>query len=265
MSRTLNLVECSLTRARTLRTLGAEREALRAFTRLSNLRELKPGVAEEIQSHLAQMLLDRGQPRRARRHLAAALAHQPDNAHYHHLMAGALEADVRSTPGRALDHRRRAAELAPDRPRYLSDYGLLAVHEGQTEAGLAALRRAHELAPGDPEILAQLVEGLCHTEQYEEARSTARAAVFRNSHDERFRRLWDDFQFQQLGAAQESARRRNLGDADADQPRILPFVRPAPGTTPTGSGGRIIRRDRAARRAAPHFWGTRQLPDQKHA
>jgi tetratricopeptide (TPR) repeat protein len=261
----LNLVECSLSRARMLQKLGAEREALRAFTRLANLRGLEPGVAEEIQSRLAEMLLDRGQLRQARRHLAAALAQQPNDAHYHHLMAAALEADARAEPGRALAYRRRAVQLAPDQPRYLSDFGLLAIREGQTEEGLRALRCAHELAPNDPDVLAHLAEGLCHAERYKEARAAVRAAMFRNASDERFRQLWDDFQFQQLGAEQESARRRHLAETSRDGPMVLPFVRPQAGTTPAGSGGRIIRRDRAARRAAPHLAERARRPDQKHA
>src|SRR5262249_6370259 len=157
-----------------LQALGVEHEALHALGRLSGFRELEPEVAEEVQSRLAEILGNRGKYRRARRHLAAALAHQPDNPHYHHLLARAVEADVRCEPGRALDHWRRALELDPDQARYLSDFGLLAVREGPTEEGLTALRRALELAPDDVAVLAKVAEGLCHAGLAEEARTALR-------------------------------------------------------------------------------------------
>jgi Tfp pilus assembly protein PilF len=259
MSRTLNLVDYVLARGRKLHQIGVEDEALRAFTQLARFRELEPEVAKEIQSTLAEILLQRGKFHRARRHLAAALAHQPDNPHYHHLMAAADLADAFGQPERALDSWRRALALEPDQPNYLSAFGLLAVREGQTEQGLTALRRAHELAPDDPAVLAKLAEGLCHAGQHDEARTALRAALFRNGRDHRFRDLWDTFQFQQLRAEQESARHRRQAGTPDDGPAVLPFVRPSP----TGTGGKTIRRDRAGRRAPPHF--PAQLPGRKHA
>jgi len=263
MSRTLNLVAEVLARGRKLHKLGVENEALKSFGHLSQFRELEPDVAEEVQSRLAEILFKHGKFHRARRHLAAALAHQPENPHYHHLMATAIAADVRAEPARALEHWRRALQLDPTQSRYLSDFGLLAVQDGQVEEGLTALRRAHELAADDPAVLAKLTEGLCHAGLSTEAGTVLRAALFRNARSHPVRQLWNDFQFKQLRAQQEAARQQRLADTPDEAPKVLPFVRPEPGSMPSRSGGRIIRRDRAGRRAGPHF--PAGIPDQKHA
>jgi len=263
MSRTLNLVAHVLSRGRKLHKLGAENEALKSFGQLSRFRELEPEVAEEVQSRLAEILVKRGRFRRARRHLAAALAHQPENPHYHHLMATAVDADVHGEPARALEHWRQALQIDPTQARYLSDFGLLAVREGQVEEGLTALRQAHELAADDPAVLAKVTEGLCQAGLCEEARTILRAALFRNSRSVAVRQLWNAFQFNQLRAQQEAARQQHLANTPDEEPMLLPFVRPAPGSMPARSGGRIIRRDRTGRRAGPHF--PSGIPDRKHA
>jgi Tfp pilus assembly protein PilF len=261
MSRTLNLVAQVLTRGRKLHKLGAEREALQTFGQLSRFRHLEPEVAEEVQSRLAEILVKRGKFRRARRHLAAALAHQPTNPHYHHLMATAIEADREGEPAQALEHWRQALRHDPTQPYYLSDFGLLAVREGQVEEGLAALRQALALAADDPAVLAKVVEGLCHADFCDEARTAVRTALFRNPRSLPIRQLWDDFQFNQLRARQQAARQRRLALSTNDEPTVLPFRRPPPGSETAGS--RIIRRDRAGRRLPPHL-GT-WIADKKHA
>ena len=60
--------------------------------------------------------------------------------------------------------------LDADQPRYLGDFGILALCLGHNEEGLAALRRGVDLAPDDPEAVGKLVEGLCLAEQPAEAR-----------------------------------------------------------------------------------------------
>jgi Tfp pilus assembly protein PilF len=263
MSRTLNLVAQLLARGRKLHQLGVENEALRTFGQLARLRLLEPEVAEEVQSRLAEILLRRGRFRRARRHLAAALAHQPDNPHYHHLMATAIDADVQEQPSRALVHWRRALQLDPTNTSYLSHFGVLAIREGETEEGLKALRQAHQLAADDPAVLSRLSEGLCHAGLHEEARTALRAALFRNPRAHEVRQLWNDYQFKQLQHQQQAARRLRLAAEADDEPTLLPFVRPAPGAAGSTPGGRVIRRDRAGRRTPPHF--PCRIPDKKHA
>jgi tetratricopeptide (TPR) repeat protein len=223
MSRTLNLVDRLLARGRRLHRLGATHEALRTFGRLTAFRELPPAVARRAQAHLARIHLRGRRPARARRHLAALLLHDPKNAAYHYRMARAAAADPRCDRGRALEHCRRATQLAPRHGGYLSTFGILAVRQGRVEEGLGALCRAVELAPHDPRVLGRLVRGLCLADRGDLARPALLAGLFRNGTDGRFRRLWCDFQFGQLRLHQQRTRRR---EADAAHgPALLPFIR----------------------------------------
>src|SRR5258708_4561500 len=136
MSRTLNLCDHLLSQGRHFQQLGVDHLALRSLTRLARLRELPPPIAEETQSRLAELLLKQGKFTQARRHLAAALAHQPDNAAYHHLMAVALEEDPKGDRDLALEHYRRSVEFDADNPYYHCDAVLFALRHGATDEAL---------------------------------------------------------------------------------------------------------------------------------
>jgi tetratricopeptide (TPR) repeat protein len=247
MSTTLNLADRLLSLARTYHDLGRTHDAQRILARLSAFRELPPPVAEETQARLAEIHLDSQRFSRARRHLTAALGHQPKSARYHHLMAQAIEADPKSDPQRAAEHARRSLELEPDQPDCLCEAGLLAIRLGQTEEGIAQLRRAVELRPEDPDILARLVEGLHQAGRTEEARKALRLALFRNGRDRRLRKLWNGFQFDQLRREQETSRLQRTGRAD-DGPVILPFIR-----IESGDAARDrVRHDGPASLPSPH-------------
>src|SRR5262249_21335378 len=148
--------------------------------RLAGFQELPSHLAEETQVRLAEIHLRRNRPRKACRCLTAVLAHQPDSARYHYLMARAVEADRRAEPERALEHYRRSLEIDPEQSDCLSEGGLLAVRLGQSKQGLRDLRRAVELAPDDPACLKRLTKGLCLTRRPDEARAALRAAMFRH-------------------------------------------------------------------------------------
>src|SRR3954447_2164718 len=83
MSRTLNLVDGLLLMGRRHQQLGRARDALTILARLASFRELPREVAEETQARLGEIQLRRRKYHRARRHLAAALHHDPENARYH--------------------------------------------------------------------------------------------------------------------------------------------------------------------------------------
>lgn len=259
MSKTLNLVERLLAMGRKLQGLGLYVEAMRLLTRLANLRDLPPEVAEETQQRLAEIQLHRRKFARARRHLAAVLTHQPQSAHYHHLMGGAIAADRECDPRRAIDYYRRCVELDPAHPGYLCDFGLTALQMGQSHEGLKALRRAFELAPDDPGIVSKVVEGLRDEGEMAEARLKLRTAQFRNPRDSRFQKLWNDFQFQVLWADQQEDQPKAMAEVN-DEPTLLPFVRPEKPQT-----GRILRRDAAARPTAPHLPQPTRVADRKQA
>ena len=87
MSMTLNLVDRLLARGRHFQQLGRDHDAIDTLGRLSRFASLPAEVAEETQARLAEIHLRGNRPRKARRHLTAALVHQPTNARYHLLLS----------------------------------------------------------------------------------------------------------------------------------------------------------------------------------
>ncbi len=265
MSMTLNFAQRLLAMGQNYQQLGRNHDALRYLGRLAGFRDLEPEVAERTQISLAEIYLARRHFHKARRHLTAALAHQPNHARYHHLMAMAWAADEKGDRRRAADHYRQALRLDPDQPVCLSEFGLLALEIGQTQEGFDCLFRAVELAPDDPMVVGRLAEGLVQEDRIEEARRVLQAALFRNSRDPRFRKLWNDFQFQQLQCEQQRGRAA-AGANSADQgPTLLPFVRVVPQSDAVPGPATIIRCDAPAPPAAPHRTRPRKLPHQRHA
>jgi Tfp pilus assembly protein PilF len=263
MSTTLNLAHGLLARGILLQELGRTHDAQKILTGLLGLRELPDAVAREAHFCLAEIELQHRDYHRARRHLAAVLAHCPDDARYHHLMAGILDQDEDADPQRAYQHYRRSLQLNPNHAGCLGDFGLLALSLGENQEGLQALRRAAELEPDEPETIGKLVEGLCELDQADEARRVLWAALFRNPRHAGFRKLWSDFQFQQLQQAQEMIERSI--SANTKRPVILPFA-PAQAASPSTANQRgTIRKDGASSPRPPHSTGPSRLPGKKRA
>jgi tetratricopeptide (TPR) repeat protein len=247
MSRMLGLVDSLLVAGRKQQQLGREGEALKIFKRLASFGDLPEGVAEETQARLGEIQVRRGHYRKARRHLAAALAHQPQSSRYHALMAGALAADDRKGDRElALAHYRLALDLDGDDPDCLSEYGLLAVRMGETGEGFAALRQAVEMCPSNPELVTRLVDALGEEGREDEARQVLRLAVFQNPRDARFQRLYGDWRFHELRRQQQSEIRGMTAASGTSGPRILPFVRMSDQGREEAKGrvsAKIVRRD----------------------
>jgi tetratricopeptide (TPR) repeat protein len=264
MSTTLNLVDHLLSRGRHLQEIGREQDALSLLERLAGFRQLPPKVAEETQVRLSELLLDRGEFESARRHLTAALLHRPFSARYHFLMASALEADDKGDDRRALEHYRLSLEIEGDQPECLGEAGLLALRLGKVAQGLRWLRRAVELAPDKPEVVARLVDALSEIGRTNEARLTLRAAMFRNHRDSRFRKLWTDFHFHELREEQETLRQTRWEiNSDEEKPVFLPFLRPVSPPPPAAASSKRVRRDSASPLPSPHSPRRRRL--RKHA
>jgi len=223
-SMTLNLVDRLLHSARNLHEHGQHKAAAKILGQLSGLGELPREVAEEAHVRLAEIHLEHDRLKQARRHLAAALAHDPDCPHYHYLLAIAVEDDPNCDPQKAGVHYRRALRLDPDHADHQCDYGLYAIRNGQTRAGLAALRRAAKLAPDEPSILGRVAETLRQADRCDEAKDLLRAALFRHPRDRRFRELWNQHQFNLLHADQNQGKERYA--TVAEEPVILPFPHP---------------------------------------
>jgi len=266
MSKTLNLVDILLARGRNLQALGRTQDALQVFGQLARLRELPAEVAEETQVRLAEIQSGYRDHAQERRHLSAALTHQPNNARYHYQLAKALDLDEQGDPERAYEHYRRSLQLDPDQPGCLGEFGLLALSLGKIKEGMEALRRGAELAPDDPEAVGNLVEGLLELEQPEEARQLLRDAVFRNPRHLGFRKLWNDFRFYLAREQQEASRHsRQRQPSESDRPVLLPFVHLASNTTPRTSGRKRLRRDGPTAPKPPHRQRPAPYSDRKRA
>ncbi len=261
MTTTLNFLDHLLSLGRKYQEIGRFADAETVLGRLSGFRELPAATAEEAQARLAELHLRRRRFGRARRCLSAALAHQPDSARYHLLMATALQADDRGDLERADEHFRRSLELDPKQVKCQSDAGLLAVRLGRIEEGLSRLRRAVEQAPDDVEAVRKLVKGLRLADRGDEARDALRAGLFRNPRNPRFRRLWQEYQFKQLRRRQQGARRVHQSTASGE-PILLPFCRSESGATATPLP-ETLRLDGPALVAPPHARRPARRPDQR--
>jgi Tfp pilus assembly protein PilF len=265
MSTTLNLVDHVLARGSKLQEFGRHTDALRLLTRLAGWQQLPPEAAEETQARLADIRLGFAHYAQARRHLAAVLAHRPEHARNHYRLAKAWDSEEQGDTAAALEHYRRSLELDPNQPDCLSDFGLLALRAGREEEGLRALRRAVEFAPDDAIIVGKLLSGLHECGRLAEARLMLRAALFRNPRSAAFRKLWDDFRFEQAREAQQAARSRRAAEPETEARLFLPFQRPAPDAERTEQDGKRMRRHGAAPFPPPHLRHAARIPHQQPA
>jgi tetratricopeptide (TPR) repeat protein len=105
-------------------------------------------------ANLADLERQIGRDDAAERVLRAGLARVADSAELHHALGLTLVRQGRAPD--ALVALARAAELAPEVPRYAYVYGIALNSAGETERALALLADAQQRHPGDPELLAAL-------------------------------------------------------------------------------------------------------------
>ncbi len=233
MNRNVNLVENLLVKGRKLHKLGLHTEALEIFNRLSTFRSLPGSVARETHLHLAHLHRTLRQYRQARRHLAAAMTHDPLDPRHHHRMGRLAEADLQCDPRRALRHYRQALLLDPRNPRYLSAYGLFALRNDRPRVALAALRRAYRLSPDHPVVLKRYLKVLRRLRRLQEARQVLRTCRFRLGNAEWFVRLEQNFQFFAL-RLQQHQQARQAREAGDERLTVLPFLATRPESDPAG-------------------------------
>jgi tetratricopeptide (TPR) repeat protein len=260
LSTTLNLVDHLVTRGRHLQEIGRTRDALRVFTRLANFRELPGTIAEEVQAHLGELQMRRRKWVRARRHLTAALRHDPTNPRYHFLLGQTFDNDRDGNLPRAAEHYKSALELDGNQTDCRCAYGKLLLRQGRTDEGSELLRTAVRQAPDDLKVLRNVVEGLRLANRADEARSLLIAARFRHPRDARYVGIWNDFQFQAIRRAQEEERTQPADEEEATV--FLPFVRPEREAAAAHGEGRILRNDLPSS-SSPHTGSLR--PDQRQA
>lgn len=241
VSKTLPLAEQALALGQHYLRQGRDLEALDILGKLARLGHIDPAISEQAQVHLAEIHLRRRDFKQARRHLNVALASQPDNAAYHHLMAMAVEDDPDADPRRAVLHYRKAVELEPENAEYRSDYGLFIIDFGKPREGIRQLEKAVKLAPEDGQFAQQLTLALAGEGQFDKARRVALHALFRNPDDSRLRRLWYDLRFQEARFDQQRCKLK----AKNAEVVLLPFE-PKPPKQPATikmEDGTILRLD----------------------
>lgn len=248
MSRTLDLADQLLSIGRTLHQHGQHKRAARMFAALTGLHGIPSDIAEEAHLHLAEIDLELGRPREARRHLAAAIARQPERSQYQYLMAVAIEEDEDCDQARAEGYYRRALAHDPDNAEILCDYAHYALHQGRSRRAVVALQRVAALAPDNPDLLGRVAQGLRRAHKADEARQLLRAALFRNPHDRRFRELWATHQFDMLHEAQQPAQ-PNGATVRGTEPVILRLPRRRKKTQ--SFAGKTIRTDDASELRGP--------------
>jgi tetratricopeptide (TPR) repeat protein len=249
MSKTLNLVDILLTTGKHLFTMGRSHEALQPLTKLAGFRKLPDHVNEQLQALLAEIYLEKGEYKKARRHLTAAIAANPLEANYQFLMAIALVEDEGADFARAEAHFARAVEFDPDEAAYWLDYGSYLFKICKNKDGLRAIRKAYALDVKNIAIVSQVAEVLRREGFYEEATTKLRAALFENSGDQRFRQLWQQHQFEMIFIEQDHAA-RGL-DKTPGKPVILPFKLEPRLERFQSIGGKTIRIDQAQERREP--------------
>ncbi|MBL8792688.1 MAG: tetratricopeptide repeat protein [Planctomycetia bacterium] len=262
MSELLPLFDRLLTLGRHFQQIHRPQEALHYLGRLAAFPQVPAALAEESQARLGEIQLGRKRYRRARKHLAIALLYRPESARYHYLLGSALAKGRHAEPERALEHYRKAVELDTEQPRWLAEFGLLCVQQGETDEGLGALMQAVQQAPNDPDVVGRLVKALCLAGRRAEAKDVLRAARFRNPRDGRFRLLWQVFMFKQLHRKQTGERRAQQRSWMSDEgPALLPFRLP---TTEPQSEGPLRREDEPEALPGPHLHRPQRRPDWKH-
>ncbi len=260
MSTSLNFVDELLTLGQRYQDAGRVRDAVRVLTSLAGMRKLPAAQAIAIHGRLAEIYLKRRRFQKARRHLTILLRYKPDNARTHYLMATAALAEDRGDFDRALEHFQQSIELDPTQPRCLVECGMLQIRRDQIEEGVSQLRQAVELAPDEIEVVTRAVKGLRLAGMADEARKLLKAALFRNSRDARFRKLWNEYQFHQLRQRQEVQRHRPEAGPECDDDAILlPFLRAEiEKSLPTGT-----RQDGPSTLPRPHFAPSKRRSDQR--
>jgi Flp pilus assembly protein TadD len=249
MGRMLNLLESVVTRARHLQDVGRTHDALSLLRRHANQPELPTPVAAEAHHLMGELCLNLQHHRQARKHLNAVLRLKPDDASACHKMANAIDRDPEVDAQAASRYYRRALELAPNDPAVLADAGLFHVDMGRPDKGLGLLRRALELAPDDLDVLQSLLVALGELDRFDDARGELNKARFRHARDPRFLKLVSDLEFQESRRRQRKAK---PADEHQSARAVVPFLRVVSDDETPAPAKRFTRRDEASA-SRPHF------------
>jgi tetratricopeptide (TPR) repeat protein len=242
MKPSYDLLRGILDQAKTLRERRQDGEAYRKLRQLLAFGEVPAEVREEAHVAVADLLMDAGKYRKARRSLVAALAIAPHKAETHFLMALAIDEDTDADPARAMAHLKVAVKANPEQPAYWIALGQVAQRMHRAAAARTAYRRALQLELESMDELEDVVVGLVESGRPREARAALMGSHFRFASPAAWLEVWHRFRFLAL-------RRRQSREVPFE-PVVLPFVAAAK-TSGTVGEAVILRRDGRSR-SLPH-------------
>lgn len=241
MSAQIRFVESLWSRCQILTEMGLFHQARPLLQRLLQL-ELPQRVRAEASMMLADLYRGLGDYALARRHIAAALAGDPDDPALNHFLGFLHNEDEDGDAARSLRHLRKAVKLAPQSSDCHRTLGEALLHQGQDERGLAHLRKAIEIEPDNLDSYRSYITALVNAGQTDEVKRTLRLLQFRvgKAHP-MVQMLWNHLAFAITQKRQERTKR----------PATLPLLKAvSDATTETRknpSAPRILRFDGAHR------------------
>jgi tetratricopeptide (TPR) repeat protein len=245
MSRTLNLLDQMLLRARTLQQSGRLQRSLGLLRQISRWPNLPVERELEVQRLLGETCFQLRKYKHARKHLRQVVRLQPDDVEALLQLARAIDHDPMIDARQASRYYRKALEYQPDDPKVLRECGQYFIQMGRCRMGLKLLYRAMELAPHDFDNVKAYVDGLEEMQLYADAKQTLRLARFRHQQNSRFHQIWGDLEYRQLRFRQRSESAERAEPTDT-----VPFLRLHTGEP--AKRIRVVRHDLGSE-AGPHF------------
>ena len=244
MSMTLALIDDGMAAVRSLARKGRRTEALAQATRLLNRSDLPVVVAADAHRVTAEILIDNERHVKARKHLRAALALEPEHARTHYLTGLAFERDPHGNDLKAARRFHKASQLVPANALYRAAFGRAMVRSDRVKRGVRELLAATDAAMKDATVLAIVVDGLLEAGKVAAARRIVVKARFLCPGCGEVRRLWERVRFEEARKGQRRASStQDAGPVMDGAARLLPFLRIAR----SDSGGKMsfsnVRRD----------------------
>jgi tetratricopeptide (TPR) repeat protein len=202
--------------------IGRKADARRLLRNVSRQSNPSHRLRADAFCLLAEIELDAGRFRRARRHLAAAIRLRRHADELYVAYSRAVQADPNADPRLAVKAMRRAVGIDPFEPRSWAALGTAALNSGDTLLACKAFRRAARLRPDDFDTLSEIADGFLNLDLEGDARAVLTAARFRHSHRADLIALVDRVNFT------HALRRQRQSTDRAGAGAILPFpIRPA--------------------------------------
>jgi tetratricopeptide (TPR) repeat protein len=226
MSWKLALIDDGMAAARSLVRKGRTTEALAQATRLLNRPDLPVVVAADAHRVIAELLIDAERYAKARKHLRAALALEPEHARTQYLLGLAFECDPLGDDRHAARRFHKASKLVPASALYRAAFGRAAVRSDHRKRGVRELLACTEPATKDTTVLQVVVTGLLEAGKIAMARRIITKARFSCPGNREVSRLWEQVRFEAARVGQTRGRStQDAGPARDGGVQLLPFLR----------------------------------------